>query len=717
MLSPLSLWKILRDLGPIWILKRAAVEAQLRLGVPRWRTPAEEWDFGSFDWLRRDIDRDAEAIKRSLLRDSTFFFQPEHLPTPALGDRVCERADRLLRGEWPYFFHDWRHVGFPPDWHLNPLNGSRVVDDVHWSSINLLGVRDVKFVWEASRFSVVHLLVRAYAVNGDDRYAQAFWLLVEDWAEKNPPNRGVNWASGQEAAFRVMAWCFGLFGFLNSPFSTATRVIRLLRMIQKHGERIRSFIAYGLSQQNNHGISEAVGLFTIGVLFPQLRPSAEWRKLGYQLIIRQVDEQIYEDGSYIQHSFNYQRVCIDTLVWAFRLGQLNSYPFPETSYAALDRAVSFMLQFCDSKTGRTPNYGANDGTLVLPLSSCDCSDFRPSLQAGIHMVRRNQPFGSGPWNEQLHWLFRKSEVELKDDVEIRGAAIRGDEPSGGYLKLTGREGYAMLRAARYRHRPSQADQLHLDLWWRGANIACDAGTYFYNGAPPWTNALAATRVHNTVSLCGRDQMTRVGPFLWVDWAQAVSERYELDLGLSATEASHDGYRRLGAKHKRSVLNLPAWDCWVVVDDVVGDFHADTRLHWLFGNCEYVWKEDQRLLRLQTRAGPFHCHLYAPPRSQLSLARAGKLLSGSEYACGDCETRGWRSVYYGTKEPALSLAVTTEAGAQIRYVSVLAPAEVVVTESNSSRVVVTAEGKEWQVSLAPLGSHPTFTRPGSQYRPR
>ena len=33
------------------------------------------------------------------------------------------------------------------------------------------------------------------------------------------------------------------------------------------------------------------------------------------------------------------------------------------------------------------------------------------------------------------------------------------------------------------------DQLHLDLWWRGLNIAQDAGTYLYNADPPWDNPL------------------------------------------------------------------------------------------------------------------------------------------------------------------------------------------------------------------------------------
>jgi len=51
-------------------------------------------------------------------------------------------------------------------------------------------------------------------------------------------------------------------------------------MIEVHGDRIATFIGYGLSQRKNHGIGEAVGLFTIGILFPQLQRAEEWKSLG-----------------------------------------------------------------------------------------------------------------------------------------------------------------------------------------------------------------------------------------------------------------------------------------------------------------------------------------------------------------------------------------------------------------------------------------------------
>ena len=214
MFSPLLAWKIVRDLGPAWVLKRAGVEAQLRLGILKRRLPVSNWDFQSREWLRDDARFEPEEFKQSLLNKSKFFFASDHLPHCRNECEVCAQADRVLSGEWPYFSHTWYQIGFPPDWHLNVLDGKRVEDQAHWADVGYRGKltgngdglhsrADVKFVWEPSRFFIVYLLARAYAASGHDRYPEAFWTLIEDWAEKNRPNRGANWISGQRQRFAL----------------------------------------------------------------------------------------------------------------------------------------------------------------------------------------------------------------------------------------------------------------------------------------------------------------------------------------------------------------------------------------------------------------------------------------------------------------------------------------------------------------------------------
>src|SRR5579884_3075668 len=718
-------WKILCTLGPGWVLTRLRVEAELRLGTVERRVPVSNWDV-SCDNKHKHA---GEQLKDRLAQ-SKFFFSPQQPPKPFCAAQVCREADRVLAGEWTYFFHSRFQIRFPPDWHFNALDRTHADNREHWRKVasrieasNSGNCSDIKCIWEPSRFSVAYLLVRAYATGADDRYAEAFWTLVEDWAEHNPPNRGPNWASGQEAALRVMAWCFGLYGFLNASCSTPERVFRLVKMIEVHGERIAGFIEYALSQRNNHGISEAVGLFTIGVLFPHLRRAPDWTRMGQRLIVRQLREQVYEDGTYIQHSFNYERVLIDLLVWLLRLGEIYETRFASECYGALDRAVKFMVRFCDLRTGHMPNYGANDGSLVLPLSNCDYTDFRPSLDAA-HYLLFGKPLleTEGPWSESSAWLVGRSlsgrvpedclTPSRRDTRTSQPASSFGSAPklpASGYLKLFGTESEAMLRAARYKDRPSHADQLHLDLWWRGQNVACDAGSYLYNGEHPWRNALAGTSVHNTVTIGGRDQMTRAGRFLWLDWAQANPQCYALSSGEQVVEAEHDGYARLGATHRRSVLCLTDEDIWIVVDDVTGSYSGEVRLHWLFADVPFKFDQNSAELQLHFPEDDFTCMINADGSLATSLARAGEIVAGtSHHGPPDTTIRGWRSLYYGSKEPALSLAVELTAPLPVRFVTLLMPSGISANELSSKCIKLQVHGKQYRIQLQRIGTNRVFS---------
>jgi asparagine synthase (glutamine-hydrolysing) len=354
-----------------------------------------------------------------------------------------------------------------------------------------------------------------------------------------------------------------------------------------------------------------------------------------------------------------------------------------------------------------PNCGGNDGSLVLPLSSCDYQDFRPSIQAAYYLTHREVYFGNGPWNEMVERLFR-DEPGLCTAAHREIGRLESDSRSSQYIKLEARESYCLLRAARYRDRPAQADQLHVDLWWRGENIACDAGTYLYNGADPWSNALARTSVHNTVSIANHDQMTRAGRFLWLDWAQANSVCYQVDSRGMAIEAEHDGYRSLGITHRRTVLSLHDLDAYVVVDDLLGNFSGRLRLHWLFPKYPFFWNENASTLVLQTSAGEFKCMISSSQGSAISIATAGEVVAGPR--TGQKKTdlvRGWRSLYYGEKEAALSLAVETESGLPARFVSVLAPAELVTT-ANELGLTFRSNGTDQRIALRGSGNDRIFS---------
>jgi asparagine synthase (glutamine-hydrolysing) len=698
---------------------RAGYALRKRTGTMRRALPATSWDAQPIARFLRDpslADAEAYAAHRAehgarFLIDSaersTFrrcfdeWDRPRRHPESRYrmssdGRWPVATANRVCEGVFRFFERQEINLGCPPDWHRNPVTGDDYPPDRHWSEIGDFAAGDIKYVWEPSRFAWVYPLVRAYWRTEDERYPRLFWELVDDWRRMNPPQQGVNWKCGQEIALRVMACCFGLYGFADSPEMTAERVGRLAQMLAVSGERIAANLSYALSQQNNHGISEATGLWTLGLLFPEFAAAPLWRRIGREALEAQCRKLIDEDGAFSQHSVNYQRVMLHACLWALRLGDLHGQPLSDELRDRVGRAGTFLWHLQDEATGRLPRHGANDGALVLPLTNCEHQDYRPVVQASGWLRNAKRRFASGPWDEELLWLFGPDALTGDVDGEQRGD---WQAEQGGYCVLRSESGHVFTRAGSYRHRPADADMLHVDVWWRGQNVALDAGTYSYNAPPPWDSPLARTASHNTVTVDRRDQMDRAGRFLWLPWISGrQSQLSNSPHGhLTYWEGTHDGYRRLPSPvtYHRGILRIGG-EHWLVVDALSGAAPHAYRLHWLLPDVPHVLDEERWHLRLETPAGPYDVSIAATAESLCQTGgrgscRAGRGLkdsgsagaspshdasfrSGPVLSCvrGEPERpRGWFAPYYGDKQPALSLACEAD-GRSATFWTLLGP---------------------------------------------
>lgn len=661
------IFKALRTLGPRWALNRARIALLNRLGVFRRRTPLVSWGQLS---LADVFDADA-AVEPSRYLD----WRSEHTPPflfdeltsinalGIIGEDSIRIAHGIRRGDFPFFGYT-TSVGIPPQW-----NRISETDEPspsgHWSTIDELSGGDIKLSWEPSRFSWVFALSRAYARTQDEEYAELFWQLIESWMAQNPPNLGIQWKCGQEASFRIMALSFGFYAFRRSNSTTSHRMATLLILMAAHAKRIEAYIEYAQSQKNNHGISEGVGLWTVGLLFPELKGSARWRQRGKEVIDFEVRRQIYQDGSYVQHSTNYHRVMLHDLAWAIRLGELNHNLFASDVYECFRKSVLFLSALTDPSTGQAPNYGANDGALVLQLSDCAFSDMRPVLQSCYFLTERQRLFSSGPWDEEMVWLNGVDSLNAEQPVTKRNQHNLS-ATVGGYYTLRSNESWAMIRGARYRDRPSHIDQLHLDLWWRGENILIDPGTYSYNSQPPFDHAFAPTRYHNTLTVDGASQMTKLSRFLWTDWADATVQRFTFESnGFEALQAEHNGYANIGVIHRRAIMRLND-NAWIVVDDLVGRGIHTACLHWQLPDAPFQFT-GPNTLDVTFNAGDLRSVVSCSANSTYEIIRAGERVAGIRDSSPDLAA-GWLSRYYGRKEPALSLAIESRSLLPMRFVS-------------------------------------------------
>jgi len=547
-------------------------------------------------------------------------------------DLMLAQADEIRRGKIRLF------GGNPV-----PLNLDTGASDAHWTKLEKAPPEeDIKFIWEPGRFAWAITLARTYAYSGDPAYAQEFWDKTLYFLDAHPPNLGRQWQSGQEVAIRLMALVFCDRVLATASSSTQYNRTRLWRAVAEHAERIPPTLVYARAQNNNHLLSEAAGLFTAGVYLPDHPQAEKWRQLGWRWLNWGFQEQIDEYGTYIQHSVNYHRLMLHLALFTDHLRrERNWLDWPEVTAARLTAATRWLWALTDPETGRAPNLGADDGAYIFPLTSLPHDDFRPVVDAAAKAFLHEDIYNQSNLAEMADWF------DLKAAVNPHPAQPQASD----MLKIDGAEGRAFIHAARFTDRPSHADQLHVDLWWRGVNIACDPGTYQYNAQPPWDNALISTQVHNTLTLDGKDQMLRAGRFLWLDWAQAEVLAYEVDDEgkLSWVTAEHNGFKSLDALHQRT---LSASDKkWTVTDRIMpygktkGKEH-EVRLSWLLPNWDWQIETENKL----HISGPkFSFSLEILGAEGMNLFRAG------ENIYGDMEAQqiwGWRSPTYGEKEPAL-----------------------------------------------------------------
>ncbi len=566
--------------------------------------------------------------------------------------RILQKADEILDG----WYHPFGGVKAPPTFDPG------IENPLHWSSVgDQLNGRDIKWLWEPARFTWAFDLAKAWLLTRDDRYPRFFWEKFSEFIILNPVNSAPNWTSAQEAAMRIVVWLMVYQVFRQSPATTAGYTTQLVTTLWQHGARIPATIGYARSQNNNHLLSEALGLVIAGSLFSEKSPLARnWLKTGVQEFNRAILNQIEPDGTYSQHSTNYHRLMLQLALIYCGYANKIGIEIPNEVTTRLAAATSWLAAQLDATSGRLPNLGHNDGSLLLPMGTAEFRDYRPTLQATAEAFMGQPCLPSGQWDELALWLG----LPVKNKETIIPTIT---SPAVHVIRSSNKR--AILRGVTFHGRPAQADQLHLDLWWDGLNITQDAGTYSYNDAPPWQNPLSSTLVHNTLSVDDLDQMEKASKFLWLRQAQA--QWYDAP-SKDILMASHNGYSRVGVMHQRIVTFVDERHL-EVIDQVHFIRKTDERLitlHWLL--ADGLWQLDDNRLSLNYGSKQVKLDFKAMLKDDastitpvdISIVRGGETLTGKRQN----PIMGWASDTYGEKHPALSLSIQYHTRADIQIVN-------------------------------------------------
>jgi len=669
---------------------RAKYELEKKLGLLKKQYPV--FSYSKVELQSKMITSELlnDLLKKNLKKN---FFQVDIEKLSAFKEEMMlkdavKEADHILQNKFNYFSKhvvDFECI----DWHYSPFTGKKSPNKLHWTEIGDLSsdFGDIKWIWELSRFTFVYPLCRAFVITNDKKYAKAFWEMYEDFIEHNPPELGVNYKCGQEMSFRIMAWTFALNTFINSPETTNERLELMMKAIYHHADHVEKHFDFALkSVKNNHSLSEAAGMYTVGIVFPFFDLSRKWAEKGKRYIQSEANWQIYEDGSYIQHSFNYQRLAIQDLTWAVRLGQINGDKFEGVFLEKFKKTVEFMFQMQEPINGKLPNYGMNDGAYIHPLTSQKYLDHRPALQAAWLTLTDNRLYKETKVDEIAVWL--GIETGKSYHPPIKESKLY---QAGGYATLRNKEQFAMIRCATYKHRPVQADMLHVDFWDGAYNILADAGTYSYNTSQAESLYFNGTGSHNTIMLNESDQMTKASRFIWLNWTKSKINTFEKSTQATFFEGEHYGYSPV--VHRRGVCQLQ--DALIIVDDLLGGIQKEKiSLRWLFGV-----KDVKRISNAK-----WEISLPDSTKWKLDIIHPDAIDLAHLYSGSKNPVSGWRSLYYGDKEAFPQLVINDEITGAARYITVLYKDNPSIDVSYNGKTLVIGDKK---LDLSALGAKRIF----------
>ncbi|MEU1492386.1 alginate lyase family protein [Streptomyces sp. NPDC005776] len=572
---------------------------------------------------------------------------------PDAAKRLIAAADRLMAGHAEYFGVDRDDLA-EPDWCRDPKTGRRApygyAFDVPYRNEDTVG--DIKQIWELSRHQYLTVLAAAYAITGNEQYAERVAAHLRLWWSANTPLRGVHWVSGIELGIRLLSWVWirrlldgwpGAAGlFEGNPVA--------VNQIWHHQRWLAAFPSRG-SSANNHVIAEAAGQFAAACAFGWFPSSALWRAGALRSLERQLRSNTFGSGLNRELATEYHGLVLELGLAAVAEADAADVPVPASIRLVLLRMTDALAAVVDGRL-RPPRQGdADDGHgLVVDGAGTDRwasllatgdavfgrldwwptvsgTDVRTPLLAAL--IRPTAPAVTRPASRPAHFADAGMTI-LRGPGEIW---CRCDGGPHGFLSI-----------AAHAH----ADALSVEVRHDGVDVLADPGTFCYHGQPEWRQYFRSTLGHNTLRLDDGDQSVSGGPFLWTRHARSrvlvADTSGASGAGAARWCAEHDGYR--GSVHRRRVELTAESRELRVIDEVRGP---------------------RRTVQLAFHLGPTIAADVRENRAALTWTRDGEDRSATLDLPGQLSWRahrgesdpplGWYSPGFGRKEPATTLVGT------------------------------------------------------------
>ena len=549
-------FELIKNMGVRYIIYRIFHEFEKKTGLLKFKHPSNKKSkqYLSLQSFREIYSNNTTLQAISLNEESK--------------QSLASKKEKILAGKIQFFSNQWIDLGEKYDWISNPETGFKY-SLTHWSTVNDFNQEsgDIKFVWEKSRFTYLITIMRNDFHFQQDN-SEFIFKEIESWIDANPTNLGPNWKCSQEISLRILN-VYSLLDFYNNSIHlTEERCNKIQNLIYWSLDHVYKHINFSrIAVRNNHAITETLFLTLSELLFPFIKETKKWAQKGRKWLEKEIDYQIYNDGTYLQFSMNYHRVVIQLLTFGISITEKHNKPLNSKTYSKAYKSLQFLINCMDSESGKLPLYGSNDGAWFFPFSESDYRDFRPQLNSLHILLTGEKIFESNTINEDQMW-YKLNNSAKKFSPIINSVGIINYH-NGGFYIFKEEDYLTFIRCGNHKDRPAQADNLHIDLWYRGENILGDSGSYKYNTTKEYLDYFMGTLGHNTVVVNDESQMLKGSRFIWYYWTQQLNVKtIESDTEYYFEgEVSAFKYIKKNISHKRTIRKIKNQATWIVTDEI------------------------------------------------------------------------------------------------------------------------------------------------------
>lgn len=378
----------------------------------------------------------------------------------------------------------------------------------------------------------------------------ADWVeaVIADWVRKNPPGKSDGWEP-YPVSLRVVNWI--KFALTRSPGGVVGEGQWLDSLYQQLAWLERNVEHEILA---NHLLKNAKALVLGGAFFAG-SSADRWLETGLRLFLREVEEQVLQDGGHYERSLMYHAIVVEDLLDVLNLAVASPGLVSEREAAMLEAKSRAGLEFLEElccPDGEIPLF--NDAAFGISATASALSEY------GARVI------GHG-------------------SLAHSAAPRLIDKPATGYFGYRAGDEMLLIDAGpigpTYQPGHGHCDMLSFELVLDSQRVIVDSGVFSYEN-DELRHRLRGTAAHNTVRIDSEDQSDiwgafRVGrrakPFGIALDAQ-LPERFVL-------RAAHDGYRHLTGHpiHERT-FTCDIGRRWAIADLVLGQgrHHVESFIH-------------------------------------------------------------------------------------------------------------------------------------------